>query len=66
MKMQTKKVRLSKNAASGWSYEDDDFWKSNMNLLEAASMFIARLAASLQHLDDKREDVKIEIVLKKY
>lgn len=66
MKKQTKKVQLSKNAASGWSYEDDDFWKSNMNLIEATSMFVARIAGTLQHIDDKREDARIEIVVKKY
>lgn len=64
--MKQKKIKLSKNAACRWSYEDDDFEKSQMNLIEVTSMFIARLAASLQVIDDKDEDVKIEIVLKKY
>lgn len=65
MKTKTKKIELTKNADSKWSYKDDEFWKDNMNLLEVTSMYIARLAATLQVIDDKNEDAKIKIVVTK-
>lgn len=63
--MQQIKVTLKKDAAFGWSYEDDDVEKKYMNVIEVTAMFIARLAATIQAEDIEGEDEKFEITIEK-
>lgn len=63
--MKQKKIKLSRNTAGKWSYEDDDFEKDCMTLIEVTSMFIARMAVTLQYGENKGEVAEYEIVVKK-
>ena len=63
--MKQKKIKLTRDMACRWSYEDEDFEKGCMTSTEAIAMFIARFAATIQAMDDKNEELGIEIVLKR-
>ena len=63
--MKQKKIKLSRNVAGRWSYEDDVFEKDYMTTIEVVAMFIARFAASIQEIDNRDEVVGIEVMLKK-
>lgn len=62
--MKQKKIKLTKNAAGEWSYEDGDFEKGCMTIVEVTSMFIARFAATLQNRQNDGERANFEIVVK--
>lgn len=63
--MRQKKIKLSRNTACEWSYEDDEFEKNHMTSIEVVSMFIARFAATIQEMDNRDEVLGIEVVIKR-
>lgn len=62
--MKQKKIKLTKNAADEWSYDDNDFEKGCMTIVEVTSMFIARFAATLQARQNDGEGANFEIEIK--
>lgn len=63
--MKQRKITLTRDVYGSWSYEDEDFEKSCMTSTEVVAMFIARLAATIQVMDDKGTVEGIKMVLKK-
>lgn len=64
--MKQQKVILTRDECGRWSYEDADFEKSCMTTAEVVAMFIARLAATIQVMDNEDKVVGIEIMLKRH
>lgn len=64
MKKRTKTITIGHNSY-GYYYNDDDTNISESRMIEVFGMLIARLAGSIQHDEDLKNEVKYQIEITK-